>query len=119
VKEEGVFWLGGKPGKRNANEKPVAGALEPAIATACRDAGAEPEDFVAALGAGGSWLVHFERSSGRERIVWNGRDGKLILQAAIRSGGWRDVADCAVATADENGFVAGVRQLLAQRPTGA
>jgi hypothetical protein len=74
--------------------------------------GLEPEDFVAALGGYGSWLVHFSGAGRRQRIVWNGRDGKLVLQAALRSGGWEDLRDCPVAAASEAAFAAGVATLL-------
>jgi hypothetical protein len=113
VKEESVFWLGGKPGTQKAAEAPpAAGTLEPVICDACRAHGLEPEDFVAALGAYGSWLVHFSRNQRRERIVWNGRDRKLVLQAAIRSGGWEDLRDRPVATTDQAGFVAAIAALM-------
>ena len=114
MKEESVFWLGGKPGTQKAAEAPPeAGQLEPAILDACRAQGLEPEDFVAALGGYGSWLVHFSRSPRRERIVWNGRERKLVLQAAIRSGGWEDLRDCPVATTSQDAFVAAIATLMA------
>jgi hypothetical protein len=113
VKEESVFWLGGKPGpQKAAAAPPAAESLEPAIRRACVAQGHEPEDFVAALGGFGSWLVHFSADGRRQRIVWNGRDRKLVLQAALRSGGWEDLRDCPVATADEAAFTAGVATLL-------
>lgn len=113
MKEESVFWLGGKPGAHKAAEaQSVATPLEPAIRNACRAHGLEPEEFITALGDYGSWLVHFHRDQARQRIVWNGRERKLVLQAAIRSGGWQDVRDCPVTTADEAGFQAGIASLL-------
>ncbi len=112
MKEEAVFWLGTKPGAKKAVETPDAAALEPAVFGACRAQGIEPEDFVAALGGYGSWLTHFSRGSTRERIVWNGRDGKLVLQSAIRSGGWRDERDCTVTQADAAGVAAAIATLL-------
>ena len=113
MKEEAVFWLGAKPGTlKAASAPPDAAGLEPAILAACRAQGIEPENFVAALGGYGSWLVHFERNAGRERVVWNGRDRKLVLQAALRSGGWEDRQDCPVTSVDENGFVTALGALL-------
>lgn len=113
MKEESVFWLGGKPGtQKAADAPPEAGKLEPAIFAACKARGLAPEDFVAALGGYGSWLVHFSRGPRRERIVWNGRDRKLVLQAAIRAGGWEDLRDCAVDKPDEDGFVATIATLM-------
>lgn len=114
MKEESVFWLGGKPGtQKAAAAPPESGQLEPAIFAACRAHGLEPGDFVAALGGYGSWLVHFSRSPRRERIVWNGRERKLVLQAAIRSGGWEDLRDCPVEAANQDGFVAAIARLMA------
>jgi hypothetical protein len=120
VKEESVFWLGGKPGTRKtAAAPPEAEKLEPAIIAACHARGLEPEDFVAALGGYGSWLVHFTRDGNRERIVWNGRERKLVLQSAIRSGGWHDVRDCPVPDASEDGFVAAIGTLMCVEPRRA
>jgi hypothetical protein len=112
VKEESVFWLGGKPGSREADAPPVPAAIEPAVVAACRALGLDPEDFVAALGGFGSWLVHFTRGGRRERIVWNGRESRLVLQAALRSGGWEDLRDCPVAQPDTAGFVAAIGDLM-------
>ncbi len=113
MKEESIFWLGGKPGAQKAAEAPPAAEkLEPAVCAACRAQGLEPEDFVAALGGYGSWLVQFSRAGRRERIVWNGREQKLVLQRAIRSGGWEDLRDRPVATVNEAGFAAAIAALL-------
>jgi hypothetical protein len=113
VKEEPVFWLGGRPGTpSDVVTAPASGSLEPAVRAACRALGVEPEDFVAALGGYGSWLVHFTRTDRRERIVWNGRERQLVLQKAIRSGGWEDVHACDVASTDEAGLAAGIKALL-------
>ena len=113
MKEEPVFWLGGKPGtQKAAAAPPEAGRLEPAVCDACRGHGLEPEEFIAALGGYGSWLVHFSRGNRRQRIVWNGRERKLVLQGAIRSGGWEDLRDCPVISADQAGYVAGIATLL-------
>lgn len=114
MKEEPVFWLGGKPGTPQAAAGPPdAAALEPAVLAACRSAGLEPGDFVAALGGYGSWLVNVAGGPRRQRIVWDGRDRKLVLQAALRSGGWEDLGDCAVASPDAPGFAAAIGTLAA------
>lgn len=119
MKEESVFWLGGKPGtQKDAAAPPEAGQLEPAVHAACRAAGLAPEDFVAALGGYGSWLVHVSRGPRRERIVWDGRNRRLVLQAALRSGGWEDLRDCAIASADEAGFAAAIAALMAADAAG-
>ena len=118
MKEESVFWLGGKPGTQKAAEAPPqAATLEPAICDACRVHGLDPEDFIVALGGYGSWLVHFSRGQRRQRIVWNGRERMLVLQAAIPSGGWDDLRSCPVTSTDREGFVAGIATLLQDEPS--
>lgn len=113
MKEESVFWLGGKPGTQQAaDEPPAAAALEPAIRGACQARGLAPGEFVAALGGQGSWLLHFSAGEQRQRIVWNGRDRKLVLQQALRAGGWEDLRDCPVTSTDASGFIAGMALLL-------
>jgi hypothetical protein len=113
MKEESVFWLGGKPGRQQDSAAPPQSVqLEPAVRAACRAQGVEPGEFVAALGGYGSWLVSFVRAGEPARIVWNGRDRKLVLQKALRSGGWEDLADCPVVAADESGFTAALEELL-------
>lgn len=113
MKEESVFWLGGRPGTQQAADAPPpAAALEPAIRSACQARGLAPGDFVAALGGQGSWLLHFSAGEQRQRIVWNGRDRRLVLQQALRAGGWEDLRNCAVTATDAAGFIAGMAQLL-------
>ncbi len=67
---------------------------------------------MAALGGQGSWLLHFSAGEQRQRIVWNGRDRRLVLQQALRAGGWEDLRNCAVTATDAAGFIAGMAQLL-------
>jgi hypothetical protein len=113
MKETPVFWLGRKPGMSNSADLTAsADALEPAIRAACSAQGIEPQEFVAALGDYGSWLVSFARTGQRQRIVWNGRDRKLILQSAIPTGGWADVRDCELPNADSQGFTSGIATLI-------
>lgn len=101
-----------------APQTPAAASLEPAIHAACRAQGLVSDDFVAALSHHGSWLVHFTAGEHRQRIVWNGREGRLVLQQALRSGGWEDLRDCPVTTRDAAGFAAGIAGLLDAGPPG-
>lgn len=117
MKEESVFWLGAKPGtKAAASQPPAATSLQPAVFAACRTAGLEPEDFVAALGEHGSWLVSFTREARPERFVWNARQRQLVLQGRIRSGGWEDLNSCPVESPNADGFAAGIRWLASGKP---
>lgn len=94
-------------------------ALEGAIHEACRAQGILPEDFIVAHSHHGSWLVHFSTDTRRQRLVWNGKDGRLVLQAALRGGGWEDLRDVALAAdADAEGFRAGIASLLAAGTPG-
>jgi hypothetical protein len=120
VKEESVFWLGGSPGKTQKTAgAPVAEALEPAIRAACESVGLRVDGFVASLGGFGSWLVQFERDARPHRIVWNGRSRTILLQAALRQGGWEDLRECAADTQDEAGFRAAIGALLTPGGTRA
>jgi hypothetical protein len=118
VKEESVFWVGGTPGTRKPPGAPAEAApLEPAVLAACRAHGLVPVEFVAALGGFGSWLVHFDRAGRRERLVWNGREQRLVLQRALRTGGWGDLADCP-AEAGETGLTTAIASLLSAAEPG-
>lgn len=101
-------------GAPDATEKIQAtAALEHAIHDACRTHGILPEDFIVAHSHHGSWLVHFTTSARRQRLVWNGKDGRLVLQAALRSGGWEDLRDTVLtADADASAFATGIAGLL-------
>ena len=118
MKEEPVFWLGGTPGARKTAPVPTtADQLEPVVREACRAGGLEPDDFVVALGGYGSWLVHFTRAGCRERIVWNGKERKLVLQRALRSGGWQDLRDRQLAV--ESRFPDAITELLSPGANGS
>lgn len=113
--EQSVFWLGGRPGTQQAAQAPpAAAALEPALRQACRDCGVEPGEFVAALGGHGSWLLQFSRGERPERLVWNGRDGRLVVQRALRTGGWEDLRDCALDPAQAAAPAVAIAALLRQ-----
>lgn len=100
-------------GVPDATEKIQAtAALEHAIHDACRAHGLLPEDFIVAHSHHGSWLVHFTTSARRQRLVWDGKDGRLVLQAALRSGGWEDLCDAALADPDAAAFATGIAGLL-------
>ena len=115
MSEQPVFWLGGKPGQSKANEPaaPEAERYEPAIREVCEACGYAVDEYVAALGGFGGWLVHLERDNTRYRLVWSGKQQQLLLDRAGPNGAWQQqqIAD----TPDEGvaGFVGAVRALLA------
>jgi len=120
VAEQPVFWLGGKPSKTKTNERavPEAERYEPAIREACEDSGYQVDEYVAAQGGFGGWLVHLNRGDAKFRLFWNGRQQQLTLDRAGQNGGWQQeqLAD----TPDEGvaGFVMALRALLGAADNG-
>lgn len=113
MKEHSVFWLGGRPGQsKPAEVLPGAEHLAPVIRATCAELGLQVEEFVAALGGYGSWLVQFTRNGVPHRVIWNGKDARLSLDRARPHGAWEELCACRVAAVDANGFTAGVRQLV-------
>jgi hypothetical protein len=113
MKEESVFWLGGKPGgAKQSRTEPAAEQLAPAIRGACEALGLQVDDFVAALGSHGSWLVQITRDGEPHRVIWNGKDRLLSLDRALPRGGWEQIQACTVATQDAPGFISGLQHLL-------
>ena len=117
MKEESVFWLGGKPGApKEIRTAPATEQLAPAIRGACEALGLQVDDFVASLGGYGSWLVQLKRDGAMHRVIWNGKEARLSLDRALPRGGWEELRACAVQSPDAAGFVAGVQRLLSPSP---
>jgi len=119
VEENAVFWLGGQPGRAESTDR-LADSEEfvTAIRAACEEAGCEVRQFVSARGPYGTWLVEIRRDGKAQRVLWNGKEEQLILQIQLSQGGWEDPLSISVADQDADGFVTGVRAILA-RDTGA
>lgn len=83
-----------------------------AVTTACASCGCDVEDYLAAAGSYGSWLVRFSRDERRQRLVWNGKDGLLVLEQATAGPEWNELASNPVSGRDQDHFVAAVRALL-------
>ena len=66
-------------------------AFAEAVTGACAGCGCEVEDYIAAAGAYGSWLVRFARDGRRQRLVWNGKDGRLVLEEATTGPDWNEL----------------------------
>lgn len=109
-----VFWLGGKPGANKSNErrKPVAESYEPALREACGACGYAVDEYVAAQGGFGGWLVNLDRDGQRYRVFWSGKDKQLRFERALAHGGWGELA--CVAPADDGlpAFVDSVTAVL-------
>jgi len=113
MKEENVFWVGTQP--LPDKKAPVLADDESfvaAISGTCEAAGCRVGRFVSALGPYGTWVIEIERAGEDQRIVWNGKEERLVLQVKLRQGGWEDLPSIAVAAQDTDGFVAAVTEIL-------
>ena len=111
--EHEVMWIGRRPAALAPVEHPAtAETFAEAVTAACADCGYDVEDYLAAAGAYGSWLVRFGRDGQRQRLVWNGKDGRLVLEQATTGVDWKELGSSPVSKRDQDHFVAAVRTLL-------
>jgi len=113
MKENEVFWLGtrskaGEQRRNFADEQDFVAAIQ----TACEGYGCDIQRFVSAKGVYGTWLLEFSRDGKNQRIVWNGKEQKLVLQVALGSGGWQEPQSTPVTSIDVQGFGEGIRMLI-------
>ena len=111
--EQPVFWLGGKPGRKDkGREPPEAERYESALREACEACGYAVDEYVAAQGGFGGWLAHLEHAGSRYRLFWNGKAAVMTLESFPERGSWQPVRT--LATPDEGlpGFVTAVRGIL-------
>ncbi|MGI9290358.1 MAG: hypothetical protein ACR2QG_03665 [Gammaproteobacteria bacterium] len=111
--EQPVFWLGGKPGNKAKPSAPEAERYEPTLTEACEACGFEVDEFVAARGGYGGWLMHLERAGERYRLFWSGKSNQLNLEAA-KPHGWVEVATAEQKDEALPGFVEAVKTMLAE-----
>jgi hypothetical protein len=113
VAEHEVMWIGRRPRRCPPSNIPrrAKNSLPPSP-EACSAAGCEVQDYIAAAGAYGSWMIRFSRDDARQRLVWNGKEGRLLLEQASTGIDWNELQSCAVAARDAGGFVAAVQGLL-------
>ncbi len=111
--EHEVMWIGRRPAAMAPVEHPASSeAFAEAVTGACADCGCDVQDYVAAAGIYGSWLVRFERGGQRQRLVWNGKDGKLVLEQATTGVDWNELGSSPVSEHDEAHFLLALRNLL-------
>jgi hypothetical protein len=117
VSEQPVFWLGGKPGKKDQGRKPPeAERYEPALREVCEACGYAVDEYVAAQGGFGGWLTHLDRDGQRFRLFWNGKAKQLALEHLQDQGGWIELRSAAADDESLPGFVNAVRTILENRP---
>lgn len=113
VAEHEVMWIGRRPQALAPVEHLASSeAFATAVTEVCASAGGDVQDYVAAAGAYGSWLMRFRKDGQRRRIVWNGKDGELVLEQATAGIDWDRLGATSVGERTEAGFIAGIRQLL-------
>jgi ABC-type nitrate/sulfonate/bicarbonate transport system substrate-binding protein len=109
------MWIGRQPAGLPVADNPAeTEAFATAITDACAacDGTIEVADYVAAAGPYGSWLVRFQRGPARQRLVWNGKTGELVLEQATAGIDWQLLATTSPASRDLPGFVASLNHLL-------
>jgi len=117
VAEHEVMWIGRRPARLAPVEHPATSeAFAEAVTTACAGCGCDVEDYVAAAGAYGSWLLRFTRDGQHQRLVWNGKDGRLVLEQASAKADWAELCSSPVSERDQDHFVAALRALLGTHP---
>lgn len=114
--EHEVMWIGRRPAAMAPVQHPATTEVfAEAVTGACAAAGGDVQDYVAAAGPYGSWMVRFARGGDRCRLVWNGKDGRLVLERATAGIDWEELAGAAVEQRDADGLVGAVTALLAPR----
>ncbi len=111
--EHEVMWIGRRPATLVPKEHTATTeAFAEAVTAACAGCGCDVEDYVAAAGSYGSWLLRFTRDGRRQRLVWNGKDGRLLLEQATTGADWQELGTSPVSERDPEHFVTAVRALL-------
>ncbi len=111
--EHEVMWIGRRPAALATVEHPATSEeFATAVTTTCADAGCSVQDYVAAAGAYGSWMIRFSRDDAKCRLVWNGKEARLVLERATGGIDWDELHSCPVAQRDTAGFIAAVQSLL-------
>ena len=118
--EHEVMWIGRRPAALAPVEHAAtAETFAEAVTFVCTSCGCDVGDYVAAAGAYGSWLVRFERNGQRQRLVWNGKEGRLVLEQATTGVDWNELGSSPVSDRDQDHFVEAVRTLLGAQANAA
>jgi hypothetical protein len=114
--EQTLVWV------RRTPPKPVEPGIDEqqlsaSLAEACTGCGYQLKEFIAAKGSFGSWLAQLGKDGHPHRVIWNGKDGRLVLEGAGRHAGWEEIASTVPGRRDVEGLVGGVKSLLAAPAT--
>jgi hypothetical protein len=111
--EHEVMWIGRTPAGLPLADNPAATEeYATALTDACAACGADVLDYVAAAGPYGSWLIRFDRNGQRERLVWNGREGRLVHERATAGTDWLELGTETPASRDLAACLASLARLL-------
>ena len=117
VKEDEIMWIGRRAGSGTVEPKLADDEnFVAAIREACETAGCRFQRFISAMGPYGTWVAEIERDGEDQRVLWNGKGARLVLQVKLPEGGWEDPISLDVPDQDTDGFVARVKALLADAP---
>ena len=86
--------------------------LSASLAEACTGCGYQLDGFVAAKGAFGSWLAQLGKDGHPHRVIWNGQEGRLVLESAGTHAGWQEMASAVPEQRDVEGWVSCMKSLL-------
>ena len=113
MSEHEIMWIGRQPGADPGTTLPTdEPAFEARLREACEAAGCPVERYVAARGAGGSWLIELRRADETQRLIWNGKAGRLSLDRPNRGGGWDELLSQALELADLDAMTAAMQHIL-------
>ncbi len=113
MSEHEIMWIGRKPSSEQTGpvetEQPE---YAEAVVAACAAAGCEVTRYVAARGAFGSWLVELQLHDGPGRLIWNGKDGELSVEAQRPPSAWDPRGTARPEARDLPALLAAARSLL-------
>ena len=115
MSEQPIVWIGKKPKSMEAREKAVEPAeLEALLTEAVTGCSFDYQDHVVAHGEFGSWLVNLNRDRCHHRVIWNGRDGSMLLEKQVGPAGWEELERVSCEATDTATLIEELKKLLNQ-----
>lgn len=109
--EQTLVWVRrtpSKPAEPELDEQQLSASL----AAACGGCGYQLHELVAAKGTFGSWLAQLGKDGRAHRVIWNGKEGRLVLEGAGAHAGWEELASATPGQRDIKSLVGTVKSLL-------